>query len=434
MRRYKLIVANSCGAATIVRPRNVTNIKMNIAYVSADPDVPVFGNRGSSAHVQELLRAMFKRGAEVDLFAANFGGSVPRDFGTLRVHSIAAERRERPAERERAALANNAAIRDLLYRTHRDRGFGLIYERHALWSFASMEFACEQDLRGVLEVNAALIEEHGNRHLLIDRAGAEDAAMRAFRSATVIRCVSQQLAHIVERHPSAKGKVHVIKNAVNAERFAGVTPSLEREPDTFVVGFTGELRPSQGLTVLISAFQLLADALPSSRLVIAGDGEEREALEREIAARDLTRHVKFLGAVPPEQIPGVLASLDVAVAPIPPLNGFYGSPLKLFEYMGAGLPIVASRVGQVEEVIKSGATGILVAPGDKEALAQALYDLAESPETRQKLGEAARAQAFAAHTWDGVLGETLELTRARQSILVPRGDTEFFTRRQVARG
>ncbi len=407
---------------------------MNIALVSADPEVPVFGNRGCSVHVQEILRAMLKRGFEVDLFAANYGGAVTQEFGGVRMHSITAERRERPAEQERAALANNAAVRDLLHRAHHERHYSLVYERHALWNFAAMEFAREQDIPGVLEFNEPALEERGSRHLLIDRAGAEDAAMRAYRSATVIRAVSQQLAHILEKHPSARGKVHVIKNAANSERFAWATPTLDREPDTFVIGFIGALRAAQGITTLISAFQLVADAQPSARLVIVGDGEEREGLEREVAARDLTRHVKFMEGVPPHQIPGVLASFDAAVAPVPQLNGFYASPLKLFEYMAAGLPIVASRIGQLQEVLRDGETGILVPPGDREALAQALFDLSESPENRQKIGAAARAQAFATHTWDGVLGQVLELASTREAVPVAKGDTEFITRRRVALG
>lgn len=384
---------------------------MKIAYICADPAVPVFGNRASSVHAQEMLRAMLKRGFQVDLFAANFGGAVAEEFNSLRIHSIAAERRERPAERERAALANNAAIRDLLYRINRERQFEMIYERHALWNFAGMEFAREQDIPGVLEINAPVLEESGGRHLLVDRAGAEDAAMRAYRAATVIRCVSQQLAHIVERHPTARGKVQVIRNAVNAERFAWAAPTLERQPDTFVIGFVGELRAAQGLNTLISAFQLVADALPWARLVIVGDGEEREALEREVAARDLTTRVAFVGGVPAHEVPGWLASFDVGVAPVPQLNGYYGSPLKVFEYMAAGLPIVASRIGQIEEVIKDGVTGVLVAPGDREALAQALYDLGEAPETRQKLAEAARAQASSTHSWEAALTRILKHAR-----------------------
>jgi glycosyltransferase involved in cell wall biosynthesis len=389
---------------------------MNVAFVCADPAVPVFGSKSSSVHVQEMTRAMLKRGFEVDLFAANFGGAAPSDLAGAVLHSIAPQARQRRPEQERALLANNAAIRDLLYRSDRERNYTFVYERYSLWNFAGMEFAREKNIPGVLEVNAPLLEENARRHLLIDRAGAEDAKMRAFRSATVITPVSRELAHIVEKHPSARGKVRVVSNGANAERFAFAPPMLHREPDTFIVGFVGEIAASQGLSNLVNAFQLVADALPHARLVIAGAGEEREALERDIAARELTKHVKLLGAVAPEEVPGLLASFDAAVAPYPQITGFYGSPLKVFEYMAAGLPVVASRIGQLAEIIRDGQTGVLVPPGDREALAQALYDLGENPEQRHQLGDAARATAHMAHTWDGAFGHILAHAGIRPAV------------------
>jgi glycosyltransferase involved in cell wall biosynthesis len=91
--------------------------------------------------------------------------------------------------------------------------------------------------------------------------------------------------------------------------------------------------------------------------------------------------------------------MDVAVAPYPPLSLFYSSPLKIYEYMAAGLPIVASKIGQVGEIIDHEETGILFPPGDAAALTRALCDLKSNPEKRRRLGEQARA-AVQRHTWD----------------------------------
>jgi len=323
--------------------------------------------------------------------------------------SIAPDRRGNIIEREHAALAANGPARDLLLEYHRDRPFDLIYERYSLWSYAAMELAREENIPSILEINAPILEELIRGRMLIDREGAEDATMRAFRAATAITVVSRELAHIIEKHPSARGKIHVVPNAANLERFSGATPNVPRTEEEFVVGFIGELLPWQGLPTLIAAFQLLADALPHARLVIAGEGSDREALERDIAARSLTQQVQLLGGVPPSAIPGVLASFDVAVAPFPQLAGFYGSPLKMYEYMAAGLAIVASRIGQVQEVLKHDRTALLVEPGDRQALAETLYELEQAPERRQQLGAAARSQLQADHTWDAVLARVFDL-------------------------
>ena len=80
----------------------------------------------------------------------------------------------------------------------------------------------------------------------------------------------------------------------------------------------------------------------------------------------------FTNAVAPEAVPGLLASIDAAVAPYPALGHFYFSPLKVYEYMAAGRAIVASRAGQLEELLEDGAHALLCPPGDAAALAEAL--------------------------------------------------------------
>ena len=378
---------------------------MKIAYINADPNVPVFGSLGSSVHVQEILLAMLKRGAEVHLFTNRLGDDAPSNVSGLQVHLLPKLPKKDAAAHERAALEGNAALRDALTRESEQGAFDLIYERHSLWSYAGMEFARERGLFSLLEVNAPAIEEQANYHLLIDRGAAEDAMMRAFRSANAITAVSRQLAHLLEQHPSARGKVFVVPNAVNPERFADAAPAFPRN-GVFVIGYVGMLKARHGLTTLVESFTLIAQQSAAARLLIVGDGPEREYLDRELAARSLTDRVQFVGSVAPELIPGYLASMDVALAPYPALAQFYFSPLKVFEYMAAGLPIVATRIGQLEEIIQPGETGILVRPGDAAGMAQAVAELESQPELRARIGEAAR-QTVQNHTWDHVLDRAL---------------------------
>src|SRR5262249_3400525 len=115
------------------------------------------------------------------------------------------------------------------------------------------------------------------------------------------------------------------------------------------------------------------------------------------------------GAVDHSQVPALLALMDVAVAPYPKLHDFYFSPLKVYEYMAAGLPVVASDIGQLPDVIRHGINGLLVPPGDAGALARALRQLATAPKLRKQLGQAARAQVTREHTWDKVADRLLSL-------------------------
>jgi glycosyltransferase involved in cell wall biosynthesis len=102
--------------------------------------------------------------------------------------------------------------------------------------------------------------------------------------------------------------------------------------------------------------------------------------------------------------------MDVAVAPYPGLSFFYFSPLKVFEYMAAGLPVVASRVGQLATVIQHEVNGLLCPAGAAGELAGALLRLHREPELRTRLGQAARATVLQNYTWDAVARRILRLT------------------------
>ena len=380
---------------------------IRVAYLCADPGVPVFGQKGSTLHVQEIIRALRALGADVEIFASRFDGEPPADLASIPLHQLPRPPKGDLAMREQQCLAANADLRRAL----EDAGtFDLIYERYSLWSHAGMEYARDSAAAGVLEVNAPLIEEQATYRGLIDRAGAERTAERAFGAAKVIAAVSRPLAGYLERHPAARGRVHVVPNGTNPTRFPpGLAPTYPGGPGSFTIGFLGHLKPWHGLPVLIEAFATLHAAHPETRLLIVGDGPEREALTQMLATRGVLAAVRFAGHVATDEVPGLLASMDVAVAPYPPLDHFYFSPLKLFEYMAAGLPIVASRIGQLEELIEDGVTGLLCQPGDAGALASAIGRLRASPELRTRIGAAARETALKKHTWEAVAGRILTL-------------------------
>jgi glycosyltransferase involved in cell wall biosynthesis len=149
--------------------------------------------------------------------------------------------------------------------------------------------------------------------------------------------------------------------------------------------------------------------------LIVGDGPERPHLEAELATRGLSEAVLFTGAVAPHEVPGLLASMDVAVAPYPKLANFYFSPLKVYEYMAAGLPIVASRIGQLAELLHHEETALLCPPGDAPALAEALERLRHDAELSQRLGRAARATVLKKHTWNAVARRILSITGRRHA-------------------
>lgn len=382
---------------------------MRVAYVCMDPGVPVYGAKGCSVHVQEIIRAFARRGASVDLFTGQVGGDAPGGLGaqTVRLHHVWRSPTGLTAERERAALDANRFLRAALERGGR---FELVYERYSLWSYAGMQYARAAGIPGLLEVNAPLIEEQARERALTNRAAAEGVARQVFAAARALLAVSKPVAGYLDGYPSARGRVHVLPNAVDPQRVhPGARPSRPTAPGSFVIGFVGTLKPWHGLQTLVAAFDLLHQHAPASRLLIVGSGTEEARLVADLRRRNLMDSAHLTGAVAPSEIPALLTSMDVAVAPAPAIENFYFSPLKIFEYMAAGLPVVASDLGQIAEVIQDGENGLLCPPDDPAALASALDRLRSGATLRVRLGAAARAAVLRSHTWDQTVERILQI-------------------------
>jgi glycosyltransferase involved in cell wall biosynthesis len=388
-----------------------------IAYVSADLGVPIFGRKGCSIHAQEVLTAMMRQGHKVDVFSTSTEGSPPVGLEQLQVHSLPRPPKGDAAQREQAALAGNNL---LLQKLKECAAFDLVYERYSLWSYAAMEFARDSGVPGLMEVNAPLIEEQAHYRVLVDRAGAERAATRAFTAAMALLAVSDEVAAWLEGFPVARGKIHVVPNGVRPERFPdSLVPTKPAPKGVFTVGFVGTLKAWHGLAVLVEAFAGFHARFPQTRLLIVGDGPEREKISADLQARGLGDAALFTGAVAPEEVPGLLASMDVAVAPYPALEHFYFSPLKVYEYMAAGVPVVASAIGQLRDLIQPEVNGILVPPGDPGALAQAFERLIKEPSLRTRLGYEARKTVLAHYTWDAIVCRIMALAGIDQGAPAP---------------
>jgi glycosyltransferase involved in cell wall biosynthesis len=151
-----------------------------------------------------------------------------------------------------------------------------------------------------------------------------------------------------------------------------------------VVGAVGRLEEQKGHTYLLAALPQVLREVPDLTVLLVGDGRLREELRRQAADLGLLDRVRFLGTR--RDLPEIFRALDLFVQP----SLWEGLPLALLKAMGAGLPVLATRVSGSRDVIRDGVSGRLVAPADPEALAGALLDLARRPEERRRLGDAAR--------------------------------------------
>jgi len=163
---------------------------------------------------------------------------------------------------------------------------------------------------------------------------------------------------------------------------------------SFLLFWVGRMQPWKGLDTAIRALS----AIPDARLVIAGDGEERERLERLTAELGLNERVRFLGSLPRAELPCYYAASDLLLATSFASETFGIGPV---EAQACGLPVVASRFGGFPEVVAEGRTGLLVPPRDAKALAAACRELLADPARRRTMGAAAPGWA-AQFAWPAV--------------------------------
>lgn len=401
---------------------------MKILYLNPDRGIPVLGAKGASVHVREFVTALAEQGHEVVLVCATAGdGNVPPPGQLI---EVAPENDETQLAREciarglpASAMEDRVMRRELLrlaYDRHlcervrvalekNDFRPDVIYERYALFHRAGATLAQVLGIPRFLEVNAPLIQEEEQFRGLTLKPAARAAEQASFRRADGIVAVSAEVAAYVASTGVPGGKIQTLPNGVDTARFrpdadgAAVRAKLGFDSDP-VIGFIGSFKPWHGTGFLIDAFGAMAMMHPRIRLLCIGEGPELEAARQGIAAHKLTGRATFTGRIPHAEIPAHLAAMDLSVAPYLPSRDFYFSPLKVVESLAAGIPVIASRIGQLEHLIDDNHTGFLFTPGSGAEFAIKTLKLVRDPARRRAMGKAARERALSEFGWDKVVG------------------------------
>jgi glycosyltransferase involved in cell wall biosynthesis len=360
---------------------------------------------GAVTHAHGVLQALNDLGISVDAYtsdpamAATAAAQV--DFPT-QWHVT------RPPRLTKALPASTAFGLDLALAaaTHRAAiQCDLVYQRHTRFSLAGALAARAARVPFFLEFNSPA-EFFNPRATLLARQRQLCESVALF-SATRVFVVSAAAKELLVMRGLPEERVVVNPNGVDLARFipganlGDVRRRLGFSRDDVVLGFVGSFMAFHGSAVLAEAFVEVARTTPNARLLLVGDGEERPRVASILSELLHEGRVVMTGRVPPSDIPAHLAACDVLVSPHVPLPDgmpFFGSPTKLFEYMAACKPIVASRLGQIAEVLDDERTALLVEPGEPSALVEALKRLAGDYELSQRLARNAREDARR-HSW-----------------------------------
>lgn len=240
-------------------------------------------------------------------------------------------------------------------------------------------------LMGALVVNAVHVVPGASR---FDGGSNLGVAMRSmldrYRRGRVhaFVAVSGAVAAALEATGVDPARILVIPNGVDVEglRHAASSAVIHREDSAFRMGFFGRLEPIKGCDYAIRAVAKLRERQYDVRLKVAGSGSQDASLRSLAAELDVSDRVDFLGTVP--SVAPHMASCDVVV--VPSLSEAFG--LTAAEALALGVPVVASKVGGLPEVVVDGVTGLLVPPADASAIADAVAALVDAPELASQMG------------------------------------------------
>lgn len=348
-----------------------------LSYISPEPERQ---GHASYTHVHEIINGLRAQGWQVDLFCPRYDeGALP------------------------SALTRLLTIAQAMWRAIAAPRGRAYYMR---WHFAAFPVALWAKLHGiptVIEVNGPVDD------LFI--AWPVTARFRKFftwimqaqlRWSGAVVAVTQGLADMARELTDADKTIAVIPNGANTEQFTPDAAKIDNSytqdlPKTFMV-FFGTMAPWQGIRTVLGALD--DPHWPKDvHAVFVGDGAERPAVE---AAAARLEYVHDLGRVPYDVLPSIVARAVGSFVCTENLEGRGSTglaPLKLFESLACGLPVIATEMPFQAEIVRDGACGYVVTAGDAANLARTVSTLVGDPAARVEMGKKARALAVKDHSW-----------------------------------
>lgn len=343
---------------------------------------------GVNTHINAVARALRRRGYEVMVINPLGGGQTMPLLPPLLAKLGSRLLRWEPLYGLTLQLARRRLMRLLRAAAPGRDSAATIWHAHDY--SAALAVPASQDvyltLHGYAAYEAAsdgLIIPRGlvYRHLLADE---KRAIQRARRVATVDHALARHaLALVPDATPPC-----IITNGIETDRFRAAPEVRARLRAAWGVGreervvlCPRRLVAKNGVDVLLEAVKILAPAkLPRFRLVYAGDGPMRDVLTRASQAAGLREQILFLGAVPYDEMPGIYQAADLVIVPSRESKGVVeATSLAVLEAMASGVPVVASALGGLLELVRDGQTGHLVPPADAPALAAVLRQWLHDP-------------------------------------------------------
>lgn len=409
---------------------------MRIAYLLSDLGIPVFGNKGASVHVRAITSALANLGHEIHLLASNLDGENKKD-NRISYHFIGNHKKakkrwkwlkksiqpvsqlegdETLTEDKKNNTYEKSRIKEIVsletvgnciadgINILEDIKPDLIIERLSPFGSSGMLISKELGIPRVIEMNSPLTEEAMRWRTLQLNNLATSLEHSTLLTADGIAVVSQELKDKLIDRSIDENRILVLPNGVDTGLFCPMGKNSQLQDDVglrdkFIIGFSGSLKKWHGVDILIqSVSKLISDGLNIALLII-GEGPEMKNLKMLAENEEISEQTVFLGKIPHNDMPSYISLFDVATAPYIADDNFYFSPLKVIEYFACGVPVVATRNGELSRVISNFDNGLLVDDNKPQSLANAILKLYSDESLRKTVAKNAKKIADA-RTWN----------------------------------
>jgi glycosyltransferase involved in cell wall biosynthesis len=286
-----------------------------------------------------------------------------------------------------------------LWKMFNKKTHDFIYERYALFCYAGAMISRIFQVPFFLEVNDATVIERSRPLILKPIAKAVERWV--LKRASVVYTITDHFKSLlIEAHNIPEAKIHVTPNAVDPARFQKIDGSITRRRlgirSETVLASTGAFVHWHGLDFLVESTRELL-ATENMHILLVGDGPVRQGIESLAKRYGVNDRITFTGFVSSEMVPSYLALADIFVIPD---SNRHCSPVKLFEYMAMGKPIVAPAYDPIKAIIADGFDGVLFRPKDAADFQRSLTRILHDPAFAASLGNAAEKKVYGNHTWN----------------------------------
>jgi glycosyltransferase involved in cell wall biosynthesis len=359
---------------------------------------------GAGVHFSEMIHALNEVGHHVKGFYLNRFTSIEESVQS-RWRDFLKRKLWRYANQINAVLSNvRYFIKEWKIITEEKPRLLLI--RYNIYNISPYIVAKIRGIPVISEVNAPMAYEsrHFAKKVIHIPFLSEFIEKLALKLSDRIVVVSRQLKTFFIAQGLSEEKIDMVPNGVDVGKF---NPSISGKRirklyglnNQTILGFVGSFHYWHGIEYIERFIQMILSQRPNCGFLLVGDGPLKAEMEKRLKSGIYADKVHFSGYIQHKDIPEYIAAMDIVLAIYPKLELFYYSPLKLYEYMASGKAVVASRIGQIKDIITDGKNGFLFDPGNLNDLEDKVIRLLDNPSLIQVIGKNSRKTVENKYTW-----------------------------------